>query len=79
MHNNNDKRNNKKKVNRKRRIQIKTNKKQSKYNGNKHYTNKKPKWLTTKEIQKKNKRITRKWEKGEYSEILKKYEGKEIV
>ena len=77
MHNNYDKRNNKRKVNRKRRIQIKTNKKESKYNDNKHYTNKKSKLLTINEIKMKIKRITRKWEKGEYSEILKKYEGKE--
>ena len=72
MTNNYDKRNNKKKVNRKRRIQIKTNKKQCKYDDNKHYTNKKSKLLTINEIEMKNKRITRKWEKGEYSEINKK-------
>ncbi|EMH72716.1 hypothetical protein EHI8A_146240 [Entamoeba histolytica HM-1:IMSS-B] len=77
MHNNYDKRNNRKKGFRKRRTQRKTNKKQGKYNDNKHYTNKKSKWLTTNEIEMKNKRITRKWEKGEYSEIIKKYEGKE--
>ena len=57
MHNNYDKRNNKKIVNRKKRIQRKTNKKQCKYNDNKHYTNKKSKLLTTNEIQKKIKRI----------------------
>ncbi|BFU21588.1 hypothetical protein, conserved [Entamoeba histolytica] len=75
-YNNKGKRYIKEKVIRRKKIQIKTNKKQGKYNNNKDYTNNKYKWLTINEIQERIKKITSEWKEGEYEEILKKYEGK---
>ncbi|GAB1219765.1 hypothetical protein ENUP19_0042G0008 [Entamoeba nuttalli] len=47
-----------------------------KYWKNNEYANNRHRWLTIKEIHERIKGITSKWEKGEYEEILKKYEGK---
>ncbi|BFU22388.1 hypothetical protein, conserved [Entamoeba histolytica] len=71
-----NKRNYKRKGFNKQQRQRRTNKKQDKYWKNNEYTNNRHRWLTIKEIHERIKGITSKWEKGEYEEILKKYEGK---